>query len=250
MASSLRPVDGSTGVLRPRASAGLISRLKNHVVTPGVRPRRIVRGALKGLRMQLDLEHQTQVYLGTYEYEVHQCLGALSRHAVTALDLGAADGAYTLYFLKRTAANAVYAFEPDPAARTLLLANLRLNGLEADERVRVVPRAAGQHDAVETTSLDSMYAEIGKPAVVKIDVEGQEAEVLRGAARLLKRGGVAWIVETHSRELEKDCIRIFETNGLTVRILRPAWWRFALPEGRRIAHNRWLVACEPGQDRA
>jgi hypothetical protein len=81
--------------------------------------------------------------------------------------------------------------------------------------------------------------------VVKVDVEGAELQVLEGARDLLGRGGVSWIVETHSLELERECIRVLESCRLRVRVVEPAWWRVAVPETRPIAHNRWLVAYEP-----
>lgn len=70
--------------------------------------------------------------------------------------------------------------------------------------------------------------------------------MLAGAAKLLARGGITWIIETHSLALEQTCVRLLESHGLTVRIVSPAWWRFAVPEARPIAHNRWLVASVRG----
>jgi hypothetical protein len=226
----------------------LAARVKNRLVAPGRRPRRILRGALKGVRMQLDLGHHAQVYLGTYEHEVQQLLPGLTLDAVTAVDVGAADGAYSLYFLARTAVRAVYAFEPDPAARDALLANLRLNDLDGDGRLRLSAAAAGAGGGANGIALDSLSPEIATPAVIKIDVEGHEADVLRGAGRLLERRGISWIVETHSTELERECTQILEDAGLAVRVVYPAWWRFALPERRPLPHNRWLVAPDAAQD--
>jgi hypothetical protein len=196
--------------------------------------------------MQLDLQHHTQVYLGLYERELHRCLGVLSREAVTAIDAGAADGAYSLYFLKRPKVRSVYAFEPDPSMRKLLRSNIGLNGLEGDARLRISDSPVGAGGASHTIALDDLYDSIELPVVVKVDVEGHEVEVLEGARRLLGRGGSSWIIETHSPELERDCVDMLERKGLTVTIVSPAWWRFAIPEARPIAHNRWLIAHEAG----
>lgn len=221
--------------------AALLSRLKNLVVPPGARPRRIKTGVFRGVCMQLDLRDRSQVFLGLYERELHRWMRALGRQANTAIDVGAADGAYSLYFLLRTAVRSVFAFESDPAALERLRVNLQLNGLEDDARLDVLTAAAGT-GLDHTVALDSLASRIETPCVVKVDVEGHEIDVLRGAAGLLERRGVSWIIETHSLELEKECVRALQGHDLRVRTVSPAWWRFAVPEQRPIPHNRWLVA--------
>ena len=240
-----QPPDRAAIIPDDGASISLLGQLKNQVITPGSQSRMIRSGALKGLRMGLDLRHQTQVYLGLYERELHRWLRVLGRRALTAIDVGAADGAYSLYFLTRTNARSVYAFEPDPAARELMLLNLRLNRLESD-RLHLFDAPAGTGQAPNTVALDSLSSRIQPPCLVKVDVEGDEVDVLDGAGSLLSRGGSSWIIETHSLELERDCIRRLEGHGLNVTVVSPAWWRFAVPETRPIPHNRWLIAHEKG----
>lgn len=230
--------------VRPGA---LLSRLKNSIVTPGAAPRRIQTGAFKGLSMALDLRTGAQVYLGLYERELHRWVRSLGRHAVTAIDVGAADGAYSMYFLKRTGVRTVYAFESDAAALEHLRANLQLNDLAGDARLHVFPSAAGT-GGDGTVALDSLADRIVTPCVIKLDVEGSEMDVLSGASALLRRGGTSWIIETHSAALEEDCARLLRDHGLSVRIVSPAWWRAAVPEHRPMTHNRWLVAADRTSD--
>lgn len=238
--------DRAESVPTHAASSSLLRHLKNKVIAPGSRSRLIQAGPLKGLRMRLDLGHQTQVYLGLYERELHPWLALLGRNALTAIDVGAADGAYSLYFLKRTAAQSVYSFEPDAVVRELFRLNLRLNGVNDDERIRLFDATAGSGQTGNSVALDSLYSGISWPCLVKVDVEGAEVDVLTGAARLLRHGGASWIIETHSAELERDCVRLLADRGLTVIVVSPAWWRFAVPEARPIAHNRWLIAYDKG----
>jgi len=233
-------------LLNEGASTSLLGHLKNQVVSSGSEPRVIRTGAFKGLRMHLDLRRQAQVYLGLYERELHDSLSEFGRDAVTALDVGVSDGAYSLYFLERTQARTIYAFEPDPAGRELFLSNLQLNGLDRDPRLRLVDAPAGSGTTPDTLALDSLLSSIEVPCVAKVDVEGYEAEVLAGAAQLLARGGISWIIETHSLALEQTCVRVLESHGLAVKIVSPAWWRWAVPEARPIPHNRWLVAAAKG----
>lgn len=192
--------------------------------------------------MQLDLQHHTQVCLGLYERELHSYLSSLGSTAVAAIDAGAADGAYSLYFLRSSKIKAVYAFEPDPAMRVLMLANVALNGFGGDGRLQLSESPVGAGGSSISVALDDLSSTIAGPCVVKVDVEGGELQVLEGSRRLLERGGASWIIETHSRELESNCVELLQSYGLKVTIVSPAWWRFAIREARPIAHNRWLVA--------
>jgi hypothetical protein len=219
----------------------LLSRLKNIVGPAGTRPRRVKTGALRGVRMELDLRDRTQVFLGLYERELHHWIRTLSERARSAIDVGAADGAYALYFLMRTGVRSVFAFESDPSALGRLGANLRLNGLDRDDRLHLLnaPVGTGRQG---TVALDSLADRVETPCVVKVDVEGHEVDVLSGAEALLARRGVAWIIETHAVDLENECVRLLTSHSLLVRVVSPAWWRAAVPEHRPISHNRWLVA--------
>src|SRR6185295_8656434 len=99
-------------------------------------------------------------------------------------------------------------FEPDPKNASVLTDHVRLNGLE--DRVKIITAAVGAHDGfvefssnkseshissgngngssnvqrVPAVTLDSVFAE-DKLDVLKIDVEGFEEMVLRGAKTLL-----------------------------------------------------------------
>ena len=76
--------------------------------------------------------------------------------------------------------------------------------------------------------------------LIKIDVEGAEAIVLQGMIDLLKENDCRLIIETHSVQLEKDCMAFLKSQGYYVRIIKNAWWRSILPERRPLKHNRWL----------
>ncbi len=69
---------------------------------------------------------------------------------------------------------------------------------------------------VEVSPLDSFAGEFGEVAMLKIDVEGSEIDVLSGAKEVLKKTAEVRM-ETHSKELHEDSIRLLEQEGF------PAW---------------------------
>ena len=123
------------------------------------------------------------------------------RPGSVVLDVGANVGSYTLLFAMWTGPEGrVFAFEPAPDAREGLRRHLALNDLA--DRVEIVPAAAddlaGQMIDVKTTTIDAFCQERNiRPDVVKIDVEGAEADVLEGARRVLAQPGVQAFVEFH-----------------------------------------------------
>jgi len=201
--------------------------------------------------------------------EEYRAFRAAVRPGSIVLDVGANVGAYTLLFAMWTGpAGRVFAFEPAPEARDGLRMHVALNGVA--DRVEIVcaaaadavgsarfaidgasganALAAGSNAAsieVETTTLDEFCRTRNLlPDVVKIDVEGTELDVLKGARRVLASPDVRAFLEFHpsiwsSRGVTPDAIcaelaaqrlaaeaidasiDIWRTEGVAVR-LRPA----------------------------
>jgi FkbM family methyltransferase len=159
------------------------------------------------------------------------------RPGMTALDVGANVGAYSLLLGQWVGASgAVYAFEPAPTPFDGLTRHIRLNAL--DSIVTAIPAAVGaarttarlvvgstagesrlanRHDTqattvdVAVTTIDEFCAERRlTPDFIKIDVEGAELDVLRGARATIGRlrDTLALFVELHPS--------IWRTAGLTV----------------------------------
>lgn len=183
--------------------------------------------------MELDLSTQFQMYLGTAERELSPWL-RLARDAKTAVDIGAGFGEQTLYLLLKTRAH-VLSFEPADRERAAMRRNILLNQVNTS-RLEVIPRLAG-----DEVPLDSLLR-YKPPFFFKIDVDGPEARILRTGERLMREAETRWIVETHSKELEDECISILRGAGLKTHVIKNAWWRIFLPEQRPLEHNRWLVA--------
>lgn len=206
----------------------------------------------------------------SWNAEEYRAFRAAVRPGAVILDVGANVGAYTLLFAMWSGpAGRVFAFEPAPAARAGLRLHLDLNGVA--DRVETIAAAAAAHvgsarfridgasggnalmDAasaagpaieVETTTLDAFCrARKLRPDVVKIDVEGAELDVLRGARDVLARPEIRAFIELHpavweARGLSADAIRaeleqqqliaepldpaldIWQTEGIAVRLRR------------------------------
>jgi hypothetical protein len=200
--------------------------------------RKLRGGIAKGMLMELDLAHQSQRYFGIDERELLATLRRLINQASSLVDVGANDGFYTMAFL-RSKATRVVACEPGPVAEQLLV-NAKVNGYEPGERFTVERRCVGPHAG--EVSLVELVKELPRPAFLKVDIDGGEFDLLRSAETCESLNTLSWLIETHSAELERQCIAWLESRGYRTRIIYNAAWRALLPEQRPLDHNRWLVA--------
>ncbi len=74
--------------------------------------------------------------------------------------------------------------------------------------------------AVDCITLDDAAGRYGTPDFVKVDTEGHEVQVLRGAPRLLTSTHPQWQIEFHSDALRGECTAILEAAGYTVETIR------------------------------
>lgn len=164
------------------------------------------------------------IYVGLHEFPDMMLLLHFLRKEDLFLDIGANVGTFTVLASGVREAT-TWAFEPDPAALHALTRNIELNGL--CDRVVVHDCALGDRDGSElfTAGLDTMnrIASVGeentrvvsvrmideligerRPVMIKMDVEGYEESVVRGAKHLLGRGDVKIVeIETVTPEVEE-----------------------------------------------
>lgn len=222
-----------------------LSQLKLFFVPKGRAPRTIQSGIFQGIRMELNLQHQTQYYLGLHERELYPWVQRFSKDIRAAVDIGVGEGEYAVYFLTKTPAEVVLAFEPNEACQAQTASNLILNRLSNHPRLKLLRKFLGSFDKNDTCTLDSYASLISSPCLIKMDVDGGELQVLRGARQILHMPDVRWIIETHTERLEEQCARVLSQAGYAVTIIPNAWWRIFIPEMRisqRGNFNRWLVA--------
>jgi len=147
------------------------------------------------------------IYCGLHEFEDMAFLLHLLRPGDLFVDVGANIGSYTVLASGHAGATSI-SFEPVPHTFDVLQANVQLNylaslvtlhqcgvGAEPGELRFTVGRDTENHVAradddsqgtiaVKVQSLDAMLGD-GVPLCMKIDVEGFEMNVLRGASRVL-----------------------------------------------------------------
>ncbi len=159
--------------------------------------------------------------LETYEPDVWRLIMAQVRPGDVVADVGASLGLYTVSMAKRVGPQGrVYAFEPDPQSFHWLRQNVELNQVTA--WVSTYPDAVGDHEGsaafagghiteshitlnashasqVKLVTLNKLLADQHLD-LLKIDVEGFEEFVLRGAGQLLNartRAPRAIFIEVH-----------------------------------------------------
>ena len=169
-------------------------------------------------------------WLGTYELEKQQALARFVRPGMTVYDIGAQAGFYTLFFSCLAGdAGQIYAFEPCPYDTHFIIDHVRMNGLAnvhviqaaVAERTELVAMStdrgkmenrigdvAGTPLIVSSLSLDSL--DLPKPDLIKMDVEGAESAVLKGAQRVLREVRPVVFIALHSPEQSKICAAILD----------------------------------------
>ena len=229
--------------IQPQPHGRLIRRLKNLVLPRGVRPYRLRGGLMRGRTLELDLQHQLQIWLGLSERELIPWFRRYTQGIRSAVDVGAAEGRYTIPLLFAGTPK-VIACEPTLRVGGLHR-NLRLNGIDPeDARLEYVRSFVGPATDENMVTLDSLFDRVELPCLIKMDVEGAEAGVLAGAGRFLSSQGVSWIIETHSAKLEEECVLRFQEAGLEPHIVLNAPWRSLVPMKGvgPVGHGRWLAA--------
>jgi len=152
-------------------------------------------------------------------------------------DIGANIGYLSLQ--AASVAKVVRAFEPDPSNSQILTENVERNDFTNIQTHQIAiseedataeffsdreegsgiqslaydERLGGETLSVDTRTIDSLADEYGDPGFVKVDVEGAEEQVLRGAIEVLERGNTDWLIEVHASETGERVDRISQHGG-------------------------------------
>lgn len=186
-------------------------------------------GPAKGLLLEVDPRWQHTAWDGSYEPEAMEAYLKSVKPGMLVLDVGGGFGFYAL-LAARAGAN-VIAFEPDPENARSFAEHVTINGL--DERIHIVHQAVYSHTGqvtmaaseavsahrnssvradgagtaagfeVACTTLDDYLGSDVEPGLVKMDVEGAESHVLRGADRTIRAFRPILLCEIHDGENAK-----------------------------------------------
>jgi FkbM family methyltransferase len=205
--------------------------VKRRVFPPGERVWvRVDSGIARGLWLQADPYREQEYLRGNVEPEVQDAITTYLKPGDCFFDVGAHVGLYSLIVSRVVGMRGcVVAFEPDPRNVQLLRKHVVRNGLsnvsiaqaavwcsdgevlflrggssptgKSSRRGAVIESGAGTESgetiSIQAVSLDSYAADGYSPSLVKVDVEGAECEVLKGAERLLAKVRPALICEVH-----------------------------------------------------
>jgi FkbM family methyltransferase len=188
------------------------SRLRREVIVPWVGGIRLAaRHGMTGAT--------GNIYAGLHEFADMAFTLHFLRHTDIFLDVGANIGSYTLLASGVCKARTI-SFEPDPRSMRFLRRNIDINGLNGrvvleqaavgaeegeveftlgrDTGNHVTTKSAGQTQRVSMRTIDSV-ATATPPTMIKVDVEGYEAEVFRGARAVLSSPSLKAIITEGQR---------------------------------------------------
>ena len=212
--------------------------------------------------------------MGYYEFEELEATFSFLSPLATefqngvALDIGANIGNHSIYFSPRFCR--VHAFEPHPVTSKILAINAQQLGNivvhayglgEENGTVRLVENPTNLGGSrvsdmgelsVEIRRLDDVMAETSdffKIRLIKLDVEGYEAKVLRGAEKLLHASSPVVLFELHEEDFQKgrpEVMKILEQFGYRFCWFAPRAGGAIVRYGRLLrelmrGRRRWVV---------
>jgi FkbM family methyltransferase len=197
-------------------------RVANLVEAVAGRPTRPLRARqISGYTILCDLRDSVQrslFYRGTFEPTTSSLIKSRLMNGDTFLDVGANVGHYTFLAARQVGSSGcVHAIEASRETADALAADVRKNGLESFVFVHNVAAGAAQgrarvHEGDEVSPVGTRYVEYGAagdgvaviplddllpsllPAVIKVDVEGADLQVLLGMEGMIKRAHPRLIV--------------------------------------------------------
>jgi hypothetical protein len=198
-------------------------------------------GIARGLKMKIDPRNRSLRILGLDEYELQPIYKKYSPTSTIYLDLGSSDGYYPLIYRNLNSKGIVYSFDANPVLIAEQPANFTLNGFEIDN-LHLFTKFVSDENNNNHTSIDEVLNFKQKNIFIKIDVEGAEWKALKGMRNLLLSNNCTLLVETHSKELEENCLFYLGLLKYDCVIIKRGWWRWLFPEKRVLPHNRWFLA--------
>jgi FkbM family methyltransferase len=241
--------------------APVMRKASNLLLPPSTEKLLKVKSGLgEGLLFELNPRWEPELWQGHYEPTSQKVAVKYFKPGKTLYDVGGGVGFYTL--VASRLGTQVFTIEPDPKNQETIRRHARMNNLE--EKLNIMPLAANSYTGtmlmepsdrghghghghaqevfgtdpskcfeVPCTTLDDFARQSPHPDLMKIDVEGCGAAVVRGADWLMREVRPALLVEIHTPELAAEVSEIvsgrnykvewIDDEGYTVR------WLYATP---------------------
>jgi len=162
-----------------------------------------------------------------YEHELLEKIKSMELEG-RYIDIGANIGTHTLFFLNQCLSTHVDAVEPIPAACKLLKMNLDINDIYdsytihqcaiGDKNGRMAvskycddslgSTELGYYDyGFKTFTIDTLFRKVDDCCLIKIDVEGNECNVIKGAFKFLYRNRPIIVIEALDKDKLDDTMK-------------------------------------------
>lgn len=208
---------------------------------------RITAGPAKGLNFPVSMPGDKLMYIGTWESEFSDKLSSAIKPGWVCYDIGGYKGYYSGIMALR-GAKKVIVFEPMPDNVERIKRLIELNPslpiqleevavsdtdgnatFEIMDETTMGKLGSSQFESggkvlkqipVTTARLDTLVNDgrIAPPDFIKIDVEGAEAFVLRGAEKILAEKKPMLMIEVHSPEIGREVLQLLKPHYNVVTI--------------------------------
>jgi hypothetical protein len=137
----------------------------------------------------------------------------------TMLELGSFWAFYSMWFAHDVKNAQCYMVEPDPHKMNFGKLNFKLNGLKGTFDLGFIDGRGTLSAPIPTYTVDYLVAKHRIPVlnILHSDIQGYEANMLRGAEESLRKKRIGYIfISTHSNELHRECREILESHGYEI----------------------------------
>jgi precorrin-6B methylase 2 len=191
-------------------------------------------GLAAGGIVHVNPQNELRRYFGLDETQLLPVYRLLLKPGMKSFDVGASTGLNAVGFARQTKAQVV-AFEAEPILVEKLRRVVAINALP----IYVEAGYVGDGHSPDTISLDHAARKHFFPDFVKMDIEGHEAQALRGCNDLLAGQQTSFVIETHGKDVEDRCVEILRANTFDMEFIEP---NRSEKKFRGQIHNRWLIA--------
>jgi hypothetical protein len=168
----------------------VIKSVTRRVLPGGKSFRRLPFGPAAGCTMKVNLHHDLRLFLGFYEIETQKWFKTLVHPGYKSFDVGGAGGYDALLLSKLSNGAPVISFECDDVLVSEMAETFARNAYPIKAvQAFVCERNDGGH-----ISLDAAAERYFVPDFMKLDIEGAEADALKGAAKILRKRKPSMIV--------------------------------------------------------